>query len=115
MPTLFSQPKRSTLIMRGAAVALLFIAASRAAPYTIRTATHGRKLDGYGSLSGGGATSRLLFQYPEQQLNEILDYLFLPSYGSALHLLKVWEDNLHLLLLFNYPWYCAPIIVLRQH
>ncbi|XP_064604089.1 galactocerebrosidase-like isoform X2 [Liolophura sinensis] len=27
--------------------------------------------------------------YPEQQLNEILDYLFKPNYGASLHILKV--------------------------
>jgi galactosylceramidase len=35
------------------------------------------------------ATSRLLFQYPDPQLRDILDFLFLPSHGVALHHLKV--------------------------
>jgi hypothetical protein len=48
-----------------------------------------RALDGVGGLSGGGATSVLLPHYPEQQRNEILDFLFLPNYGAALHSLKV--------------------------
>ena len=60
-----------------------------AATYPVNSAALGRRLDGYGSLSGGGATSRLLFQYPAKQLDEILDYLFLPNYGSSLHILKV--------------------------
>ena len=32
---------------------------------------------------------RLLYDYPEQQRNEILDYLFLPSFGLSSTILKV--------------------------
>ena len=60
-----------------------------AAPYPIHTDAPGRLLDGFGAISGGGATSRLLFQYPEPQLSTILDFLFTPSHGVALHHLKV--------------------------
>ncbi|KAL4231126.1 hypothetical protein ACF0H5_008709 [Mactra antiquata] len=49
----------------------------------------GRRFDGIGGISGGGATSKLLMNYPEKQRNEILDYLFLPNYGASLHILKV--------------------------
>ncbi|XP_076104943.1 galactocerebrosidase-like isoform X3 [Mytilus galloprovincialis] len=49
----------------------------------------GRRFDGIGGLSGGGATSVLLQNYQEQQRNEILDYLFKPNFGASLHLLKV--------------------------
>ncbi len=49
----------------------------------------GRTFDGVGALSGGGGTSRLLWDYPEQQRNEILDYLFKPGYGASLQILKV--------------------------
>jgi len=52
------------------------------------TAT-GRAFDGVGGLSGGGGTSRLLWDYPAQQRNEILDYLFKPNYGASLQILKV--------------------------
>ena len=48
-----------------------------------------RALDGVGGLSGGGATSVLLPQYPEPQKTEILDFLFRPAFGAALHSLKV--------------------------
>jgi galactosylceramidase len=44
--------------------------------------------DGHGGLSAG-ATSRLLREYPEQQRDEILDYLFLPNFGAGLAVLKV--------------------------
>ncbi|XP_036592238.1 galactocerebrosidase isoform X2 [Trichosurus vulpecula] len=49
----------------------------------------GRVFDGIGGLSGGGATSRLLVNYPEPYRSEILDYLFKPNFGASLHILKV--------------------------
>jgi hypothetical protein len=49
----------------------------------------GRRFDGIGAISGGGGNSRLLFDYPEPQRSEILDYLFTPGYGAALQILKV--------------------------
>ncbi len=48
-----------------------------------------RTFDGIGALSGGGGTSRLLFDYPETQRSTILDALFLPNQGSSLQILKV--------------------------
>ncbi|KAI0238214.1 Galactocerebrosidase, partial [Lamellibrachia satsuma] len=36
----------------------------------------GRRFDGIGGLSGGGATSKLLVNYPEPQRSQILEYLF---------------------------------------
>ena len=54
--------------------------------------TTARVLDwnfGIGGLSGGGATSRLLPDYDEQQRNEIYDYLFKPKFGASLQILKV--------------------------
>jgi galactosylceramidase len=44
---------------------------------------------GLGAISGGGATSRMLVDYPRVQQQQILDYLFKPSFGASLHLLKV--------------------------
>jgi hypothetical protein len=52
-------------------------------------AGNGRTFDGIGGLSGGGGTSRLLIDYPPQQQNEILDFLFKPQFGASLHILKV--------------------------
>ncbi|XP_033098878.1 galactocerebrosidase-like [Anneissia japonica] len=49
----------------------------------------GRRFDGIGGLSGGGATSRLLVNYQEPERSYILDYLFLPQFGASLHILKV--------------------------
>ncbi len=36
-----------------------------------------------------GASSRLLRDYAEPYRSDILDYLFLPSFGASLHMLKV--------------------------
>ena len=39
---------------------------------------------GLGGLSGGGATTRLLVDYPEPQRSEVLDILFKPNYAASL-------------------------------
>ena len=49
----------------------------------------GQTFMGVGGLSGGGGTSRLLFDYSATQQSQILDYLFKPNYGASLHILKV--------------------------
>nr|XP_057934458.1 galactocerebrosidase isoform X2 [Doryrhamphus excisus] len=49
----------------------------------------GLVFDGIGGLSGGGATTRLLVNYAEPYRSQILDYLFKPSFGASLHILKV--------------------------
>lgn len=48
----------------------------------------GRVFDGLGAISGG-ATTRLLVDYPVESRDEILDYLFKPQFGAALQILKV--------------------------
>ena len=62
---------------------------SSSSPYQINISSIGRRFDGYGAISGGGATSRLLFSYSEPYLSDILDFLFLPNYGVSLHHLKL--------------------------
>ena len=49
----------------------------------------GRQFDGIGAVSGGGATSRFLIEYPEPQRSQILDYLFKPNFGASLQVLYV--------------------------
>ncbi|AYY14448.1 hypothetical protein EF847_18865 [Actinobacteria bacterium YIM 96077] len=48
----------------------------------------GRTFDGLGAVSAG-ASSRLLYDYPEPERSQILDYLFEPGYGAELEILKV--------------------------
>jgi hypothetical protein len=75
--------------------------------FVINTGALGRRLDGFGAISGGGATSRLLFTYPQPQLNEILDFLFLPQWGLSLHHLKVRTHVCPMKLLYSAP---APLL-----
>jgi galactosylceramidase len=51
--------------------------------------SEGRQFDGIGAVSGGGATSVLLKDYPEPQRSQILDYLFKPDFGAAMSALFV--------------------------
>ena len=62
-------------------VVVATLAIACAAPLTSYSVTSapGGKFWGVGAISGGGATSRLLFNYPQQQLDEILDFLFKPN------------------------------------
>jgi hypothetical protein len=50
------------------------------------TALH--RFDGHGALSAG-ASSRLLWDYPEPYRSDILDFLFKPYFGASLQTLKV--------------------------
>ncbi len=71
---------------------LAYVAVSAAATATsvpIDFSAVGQTFDGIGALSGGGGTSRLLYDYPEPQRTEVLDALFTPSAGGALQILKV--------------------------
>jgi galactosylceramidase len=49
----------------------------------------GKRFDGIGAVSGGGATSVLLKDYPVQQRNQVLDLLFKPKFGAAISALLV--------------------------
>jgi len=44
--------------------------------------------DGIGLLSAGGS-SRYLYDYPQTQRDQILDYLFKPNFGASLDIIKV--------------------------
>ena len=49
----------------------------------------GKIFYGIGAVSGGGATSVLLKDYPEPQRSQILDLLFKPKFGAAISALLV--------------------------
>lgn len=55
---------------------------------TVSGADTGRIFEGVGMLSAG-ASSRLLYDYPEPYRGDILDFLFKPGFGAALPQLKV--------------------------
>ena len=54
----------------------------------IGTAAMGTVFDGVGGLSAGAGT-RLLVDYPVLQRDWVLDYLFKPSFGASLQVLKI--------------------------
>jgi len=49
----------------------------------------GHQFDGIGAVSGGGATSVLLKDYPEPQRSQVLDLLFKPKFGASMSALLV--------------------------
>eukprot|EP01052_Picozoa_sp_SAG31_P050534 SAG31_NODE_11574_length_1016_cov_1.732824_1_plen_257_part_00 len=55
---------------------------------TLDPAHAAQVFDGHGALSAG-ASSRLLFDYPEPERTHLLDYLFAPRVGVALQVIKV--------------------------
>jgi hypothetical protein len=73
-----------------AAASTVIAATSRGEPthILIDGNSTGRTFDGIGAVSAGAST-RLLFDYPDPQRSQILDYLFKPGYGAALQHLKV--------------------------
>ena len=77
------------LLCFAATAAAATAAATAAGPFTIDPSVPGgHRYDGHGALSAG-ASSRLLYDYPEPQRAQILDYLFKPHFGASLDLLKV--------------------------
>lgn len=54
----------------------------------IDPASPGRVFEGIGAVSAG-ASSRLLFDYPEPQRGQIMDFLFKPQFGAGFQHLKV--------------------------
>ena len=56
---------------------------------TIDGAAGGKRFDGIGAVSGGGATSVLLKDYPESQRSQVLDFLFKPNFGASISALLV--------------------------
>jgi len=76
-----------------AMVGLLLLAAPHIATageyiYLLDGEQVGRKFDGIGGLSGGGATTRLLVDYEPKVRDHVLDLLFKPKYGASLQILK---------------------------
>lgn len=51
--------------------------------------SQGKLFDGIGAVNGGGATSVLLKDYPEQQRNEIMDMVYKPMFDASVSSLFV--------------------------
>jgi galactosylceramidase len=56
---------------------------------TLKGDAGGKRFDGIGAVSGGGATSVLLKDYPEPQRSQVLDLLFKPKFGASMSALLV--------------------------
>ena len=74
---------------RPAAFATLAVVLAQAVPLrlTLDGAARAHAYEGHGALSAG-ASSRQHYDYAEPQRSQVLDYLFLPQFGAALHTLK---------------------------
>lgn len=55
----------------------------------IDSSNGGKRFDGIGIVNGGGATSVLLKDYPEQQRREIMDMVYKPMFGASVSALLV--------------------------
>src|SRR5919108_4965967 len=92
-PSRRSGSRLAIAVAAGAAVAAALLAspgpakAQSAQPVSLDGTSAGRVFDGEGALSAG-ASSRLLYDYPEPQRSQVLDYLFKPDYGASLQVLK---------------------------
>eukprot|EP01079_Euglenida_sp_SAG-EU17-18_P008461 gene8462-1513_t len=58
-----------------------------AVPVNLSRAVLAHRFDGIGAIID--ASSRFLYDYPEPQRSEVLDYLFLPGFGASLSICKV--------------------------
>ena len=70
-----------------AAIAVGAAASAAAATIRLNGSSTAFEYHGHGALSAG-ASSRLLMDYPEPQRSDILDLLFKPRFGAALHTFK---------------------------
>lgn len=83
----------SLLALAGSLIAWAPVSESATSPAAAESvvvdgSTSGRTFDGIGAVSAG-ASSRLLYDYPEPERSQVLDYLFKPAYGASLQMLKV--------------------------
>ena len=80
--TAVSAMRRATLLTSMLSVAVA------AAPLVLDGTAAAHTWDGFGGLSAG-ASSRLLRDYAEPSRSQILDALYLPSYGAGLKICKI--------------------------
>ncbi len=77
-------------LLGAAVVAGLCLAAVQGTDFTVRVdgRDQGRVFGGLGGVSAGAST-RLLYDYPEPVRGDVLDYLFKPDFGANMQSLKV--------------------------
>jgi galactosylceramidase len=63
--------------------------AAYGAPIVLDPIDRARSFEGVGGISGGGATSRLLIDYPEPKYSQLLDILYTPQNAAAFSTIKV--------------------------
>ncbi len=73
----------------GLAIAGLALPAFGDQTVSLKGDAGGPRFDGVGAVSGGGATSVLLKDYPEPQRSQVLDLLFKPKFGASMLTLLV--------------------------
>lgn len=79
----------SSLSVLWCIVLSLFVITVSGQTININGQAGGKRFDGIGAVSGGGATSVLLKDYPEPQRSQILDFLFKPNFGASVSALLV--------------------------
>jgi len=85
----FNRAKRHACTMICLIMVTCFLQAWADQTINLNGLAGGRRFDGIGAVSGGGATSVLLKDYPETQRNQILDLLFKPDFGASMSTLLV--------------------------
>jgi len=70
-------------------ILILLASSANAQTINLNGDAGGKRFDGVGAVSGGGATSVLLKDYPEIQRNQVLDLLFKPKFGASMNALLV--------------------------
>ena len=75
--------------LMGLAIAGLALPALGDQVVSLKGVAGGPRFDGVGAVSGGGATSVLLKDYPEPQRSQVLDMLFKPKFGGSMQALFV--------------------------
>ena len=79
----FSRGALATALL-GCSVGLPIASAHADQTVVLKGDAGGKRFDGIGAVSGGGATSVLLKDYPEPQRSQILDLLFKPNFGASM-------------------------------
>jgi len=80
-----------TLALATTVLVVSFLAGSAAAEqvFQLDSTSPGKVFEGVGAVSGGGATSVLLKDYPEPQRSQVLDLLFKPNFAASMQTLYV--------------------------